>query len=278
MGVDLVVSAAARRSVTALNDAQQQQRTVSDRLATGKAVLSATDNPGRYFTARALDARSAAVSSLLDDMANAIQTLKTADDGIKGISKLLDVAKGKISTAQAETDPQRRAELAAEFNGVLRQIEGLAGDAKFKGKNLLAGSGNTVSVSFDEENLARLEIPPVDYTKASDPGGLAVDDAANNWQSDTDLDAARGDITNALLRVRQDANSFGSSKALIENRQSFARTIMNTLSNGSERLTSADMNAEGARLLALQTRQSLSTSALSIANGADRDVMRLFGG
>jgi flagellin-like hook-associated protein FlgL len=278
MGVDLVVSAAVRRSVTALNEAQQQQRTVSDRLATGKAVLTARDDPGRFFTARALDSRAASVSSLLDDMGKAIQTLKAADDGIKGVSKLLDVAKGKISSAQAESNPQTRAELAAEFDGILRQIEGLARDSSFKGKNLLAGSGNTLSVSFDEENLAKLEIPPVDYTDAAYPGGLAVNNATNNWLNDADIDAARTEITAALIRVRRDADGFGSSKALVENRQDFARVIMNTLTNGSERLTAADMNAEGAKLLALQTRQSLSTSALSLANGAEQDVMRLFGG
>ena len=44
---------------------------------------------------------------------------------------------------------------------------------------------------------------------------------------------------------------------------------------GADNLTLADSNEEGANLLALQTRQSLSTSALSMAVQADQNVLRL---
>ena len=41
-------------------------------------------------------------------------------------------------------------------------------------------------------------------------------------------------------------------------------------------LTLADSNEEGANLLALQTRQQLSTTALSLASQASQAVLRLF--
>ena len=41
-------------------------------------------------------------------------------------------------------------------------------------------------------------------------------------------------------------------------------------------LTLADSNQEGANLLALQTRQQLSTTALSLASQASQAVLRLF--
>jgi flagellin-like hook-associated protein FlgL len=54
--------------------------------------------------------------------------------------------------------------------------------------------------------------------------------------------------------------------------------MINTLTTGADNLTLADSNEEGANLLALQTRQQLSTTALSLAVQSDRNVLRLFGG
>ena len=59
-------------------------------------------------------------------------------------------------------------------------------------------------------------------------------------------------------------------------RQDFTKATINTLQTGSDDLTLADFNEEGANLLALQTRQQLSTTALSLGAQADQNVLRLF--
>ena len=53
--------------------------------------------------------------------------------------------------------------------------------------------------------------------------------------------------------------------------------MINTLQTGADNLVLADTNEEGANMLALQTRQQLSTTALSLAAQADQGVLRLFG-
>ena len=53
-------------------------------------------------------------------------------------------------------------------------------------------------------------------------------------------------------------------------RQDFTKAMINTLQTGADSLTLADANEEGANLLALQTRQQLSTTALSLASQAAR--------
>ena len=54
--------------------------------------------------------------------------------------------------------------------------------------------------------------------------------------------------------------------------------MINTLQTGSGDLVNANSNQEGANLLALQTQQSLSTTALSLSVQSDRNVLKLFGG
>jgi len=52
--------------------------------------------------------------------------------------------------------------------------------------------------------------------------------------------------------------------------------MINTLQQGADGLTLADSNEEGANLLALNTRQQLSQTALSLASQASQAVLRLF--
>jgi flagellin-like hook-associated protein FlgL len=52
--------------------------------------------------------------------------------------------------------------------------------------------------------------------------------------------------------------------------------MINTLIEGADKLTLADANEEGANMLMLQTRQSLSTTALSLSAQAAQSVLRLF--
>ena len=278
MGSDLQVSTSLRRKVESLKDVQEQQRIIQERLATGKLVSRPTDDPDRYFTASALDDRASSLSSLLDDMGQSIQTMSAADKGMTAIGKLLDVLKGKINAAKAEADPARRADYAAEYNAILRQIEGLAEDSSYNGKNLLGGVGNNLKIVFDNDFPSVTEIKAIDYTNVALPEGLALDNASNGWANTSDLDAAQATVNKASERLKSDARAFATDRIMVENRGAFTKSLVNALRSSSDRLTAADMNEEGAKLLALQTRQSLQTSALSLSNGSEQNILRLFGG
>ena len=84
-------------------------------------------------------------------------------------------------------------------------------------------------------------------------------------------------VATALTTLRTQATSFGSSLSVVQTRQDFTKSMVNTLQTGADNLVLADTNEEGANLLALQTRQSLSTTALSLSAQADQNVLRLFG-
>jgi flagellin len=77
--------------------------------------------------------------------------------------------------------------------------------------------------------------------------------------------------------LRSEASSLGSNLSIVQIRQDFAKNLINVLQTGSDNLVLADTNQEGANLLALQTRQSLSTTALSLANQSNQAVLKLLG-
>jgi flagellin-like hook-associated protein FlgL len=80
----------------------------------------------------------------------------------------------------------------------------------------------------------------------------------------------------ALLDVRNFGQSIANDLAIIQTRRDFTEQTINTLNAGADDLTVADQNEEGANLLALQTRQALGTTSLSLAAQSQQSVLRLF--
>ncbi len=77
--------------------------TTQNRLATGKKVNSALDNPTNFFTASALDARAGDINNLLDGIGNGVQVLQAANTGITSLQKLVDTAKSLANQALQTT-------------------------------------------------------------------------------------------------------------------------------------------------------------------------------
>jgi flagellin len=246
------------------------------RLSTGKRVNTALDNPTNFFTAQSLNNRAGDLGTLLDSMGNAIKTLQAADNGITAITKLVQSAQALARQAQQTTDAAERATLATQFDDTLAQIDFLAADSGFNVKNLIAATGNDLDVVFNEDGTSTLTIASADLTTAAT--GIDIPGAVGSWAVDANITASLDDITAALAELRSQSKAFGASLATVQTRQDFTKSMINTLTIGADNLTLADTNEEGANLLALQTRQQLSTTALSLAVQSDRNVLRLFGG
>src|SRR5690606_27772527 len=105
---------------------------------------------------------------------------------------------------------------------------------------------------------------------------LSIATAVNSWADTADIMAASTDLTAALTTLRSQSQTLSANLSVVQIRQDFTKATINTLQAGSDALTLADSNEEGANLLALQTRQQLSTTALSLAAQADQNVLRLF--
>ncbi|WP_460021930.1 flagellin N-terminal helical domain-containing protein, partial [Methylobacterium phyllosphaerae] len=69
----ITLSAATRQNLLSLQDTAQLMATTQNRLATGKTVNSALDNPTNFFTSQSLDARSSNLNTLLDGISNGVQ-------------------------------------------------------------------------------------------------------------------------------------------------------------------------------------------------------------
>jgi flagellin-like hook-associated protein FlgL len=380
----ITLSAGVRQSLSSLQSAASQSSTIQNRLATGKKVNSALDNPSNFFTASGLNNRANDLTRLLDDMGQAVKTLQAADKGISAVTKLVEnaqsVAKqakafkreestltgssstdltgattldalgftngstltltiegeggaaddvttltittatamdvddilaafdaadgtnvdasisggelqltdskgrgltlassaaagltglvGSSTTAAATED--KRATLQEDYDSLMTQINQLARDSSYNGVNLL--DGDDLSVQFNENGSSKLDIKGTNVSAGS--SGLAIDD--ENLDTDANIEAALKSLKTATDTLRTQSSTFGSNLSVVQNRQDFTKGMVDTLQQGADALTAADMNQEGANLLALQTRSQLAQTTLSMASQADQAVLRLF--
>jgi flagellin-like hook-associated protein FlgL len=233
-------------------------------------VNSPVDDPSAYFAAQNNLSRASDLAARKDQMGEAIQTVQAANNGIKAITSLIEQAKGLVASARSAGTTDR-ATLADQFDALLTQMDAVSADSSYKGTNLLAG--DTLTVSFNEDGSSSLDIAGFDATSGGD---LDIAGANASWADPTDLNTASDDLDAALSTLRANAATLSSNNGVITARQEFVSGMINTLSTGAENLTAADVNEEGANMLALQTRQQLGVVALSLSSQAQQSILRLF--
>ncbi|MEP7031905.1 MAG: ABC transporter substrate-binding protein, partial [Pseudolabrys sp.] len=130
------LSAGVRQNLLSLQDTANLLSQTQNRLATGKKVNSALDNPNSYFTAQSLTNRANSLSSLLDGITNGINTIQAANNGITAITKLVQSAQALVTQAQQTTDTAVRTSLATQYDAIRTQIDQLSGDSGYNGTNL----------------------------------------------------------------------------------------------------------------------------------------------
>ena len=207
-----------------------------------------------------------------------IENLSTADLTLTGLNSTTGEITGGVGNSVIGGNTVR-ANFVAQFNGYIDQLNKLSDDASFNGVNLLRG--DKLKITFNEAGTSTIEIEAKDVNGnnvAINTSTLGILQATNaQFDSDDTIDARLTVLGDALGKLRSQGSAFGSNLSIVQNRQDFTKAMINTLETGADNLVLADSNEEGANLLALQTRQQLSTTALSLSAQADQAVLRLFG-
>lgn len=120
---------------------------------------------------------------------------------------------------------------------------------------------------------ARLRLKASFYTANGD---LGIANSTNSFRSNDDVDVATANLKKASDKIEAQASIFAANQTVIQNRSTFTKSLVDTLTAGSDSLTAADQNQESANLLALNTQQQLAQSTLSLASQANAAITRLF--
>ena len=106
---DIVLTAGVRANLLQLQSTAATITNTQSKLATGKRVNSALDNPINFFTAQGLSNRAGDLGNLLDSMSSGVNTIQAANNGITSLTKLVQSSQALASQALQTSDITVRA-------------------------------------------------------------------------------------------------------------------------------------------------------------------------
>jgi flagellin len=164
-----------------------------------------------------------------------------------------------------------RANLVAQYNNVLAQINTTAQDSSFNGVNLL--NGDTLKLVFNETGRSTLTIQGVTFNVAG--LGLSTLTPGVDFLDSNSANKVLTTLSSASTLLRGESSALGSNLSIVQIRQDFNKNLINVLQTGASSLVLADTNEEAANSQALSTRQSIAVSALALANQSQASVLQL---
>ncbi|MFZ4439994.1 MAG: hypothetical protein ACOYOS_16320 [Syntrophales bacterium] len=182
-----------------------------------------------------------------------------------------------FTTEVTQTATADRTTYASQFDTIMAQLDLLATDSSYKGINFLS-AGSSLVVEFGTTVGDSMTMTGFDSSSTAllAKTGSYLKTAERGWQNNTQVDVDIAALARATETLKTESSRMSSGLSIINTRQDWIKAIGNTLTEGADKLTLADMNEEGANMLMLQTRQTLGTTALSLSAQAAQSVLRLF--
>jgi len=305
MAEEVVLTSAVRGNLLALQNTTGLIDRTQGRLATGLSVESAIDDPLKFFQAKSLLNRANDLTSRKDGIGQGISTLETVVEATEAIETLVQQIKGTIDAARSQTKAQRE-EAQIQVQELVTQIQKLVEDATFQGLNLLNSTASKLTVRFSDKDDSKLEVDGVDfnasqfYLNSAGTSSLSFNATAGasitvsrlgfidqlstyslslasilaSFNEQANLAITRLDQT--IENVRAKSATIATNVSILQVRLDFTDNYVNILTEGADKLRLADLNEEGANLLALQTRQALGVQSLAFAGQAEQAILGLF--
>ncbi len=301
---DIALSAAQRSSLQSINDASNRINQSQSRLNTGRKVNQVTDDPIAFFRSQALVQQASDLSSRNDTIGQTVSALGASLTASTAVDGFLKQLKGIVQSAEAGGLADKKA-ATDQLRAVGQQLSEVVRDASFGGVNILAGSTSSLSTQLSNRTAATLTIPGVNlagpgglfgqsgvfgangtfavsgllsgpggvavagFSALGTPGGLAVSSA------NAIFSAVATRIDTAISQNQGVAASIGGSVGVLTNRLRFNQDQVNTLNQGADKLTLADLNTEAATTQSEILRRQLATTALGNSNRAAKAALSL---
>ena len=241
-----------------------------------QSVIDAVNNSGRTDVEASFNTETGQIEIQFDETVGQVELqfeangASTVDFGFASSASDVAIGAGDFASDFITFDGVNPDvdQFEEDYNNIREQINQLVEDSNYRGVNLL--SGDNLETFFNEDRSNSLETEGVDFTAT----GLGITEG--DFTNAANVQESINQIREATLDVRNFGQSIANDLSIVQFRRDFTEQTINTLQSGADDLVVADQNEEGANLLALQTRQALGTTSLSLAAQSQQSVLRLF--
>ena len=113
--------------------------------------------------------------------------------------------------------------------------------------------------------ITQLTRPQIDYSTAF-----------SNFADAPSIATAEKACDNSIAYIHSLQSYYGERNTFIQTRSQFTTDISNTMNEGSDKITLADINEENAKYLSLQTRDQITNQNISLSNQQQQSIFALF--
>ncbi len=222
-----------------------------------------------------LNEKADSIAKVLEKISDSVSTIRDTQGRLGQITSLLEQAGGIAVRARdtlkaspdADAVKSKLDELSTRFAKVLDEIDAVATKTDIV-PNLL--QGESLETGFDAAGTVSFETPGIFIGSK----GLGLYPIAYAESTAEEADDVRAQVTNSLDQLKLFRQQLGSDLNTLQTRQDFSLNAMQILSTDSAVLPSSA--EESANLLALQLRQQLAGSDVTLAGESARALLRQF--
>jgi flagellin len=286
----------ALNSLYALQNVNNQLAVHQARLATGKRLMAAADDPAGMSIATSFDIRRTAMKTTLNAIGDAKNLLSNTETGLKKIQDILIKMENKALESKGDViGTAERAAIYNQLQAFRNEINDIVAQTQWNGRNLISGvggSGSTGSLAFLTDPDAGVQgVSTFSFTADSriqagmgfyantatlSSVGLGLSDSALYVSDVTSGSVAAQNIHNALTAVKEGISQVGAFVARLTFKEETLSVQHANTEAAYNRIMNANMAEEQVEASKLLILQQTSTAMLSQANTAPQFLLQLF--
>jgi len=239
------------------------------RLATGKRINSAGEDPAGYALARSLESRKKGLSVALDNVSNAKNVLNVAEGGYQNIMDILQTCKEKATqAADGSLSATQISAVNNQVSALITEIDDIAAGTKFNSYSLIGATPDSLTFHTGEEAADTLAVT----LDAADSASLVI--------SSVDLTSdAAGAITTfgtAIDNLSGSVQEVGQFKSRLDTKEANLSVGITNTEAVRSKIEDADFAKEQMEVMKLQILQQTALSSFVQANSDPQIVLSLF--
>jgi flagellin len=256
-----------------LGRATTQVNASLERLATGRRIVRASDDPAGAAMAARMQAQIRSLSKARRNAEDGISMIQIAEGGLAEIGNALDRARELAVQARNGTLSQSdRDSLQTEFAAIQDTVRQIAFSTVFNGLSLLNDSTPNVTLQVGPFTVPDIDTLDVSLVSATLPdlglAGTRIDNAA-------DASVAIAALDGAIDLVARGRSQLGASHNGLEARIANLDTQLENLQAAHSRIMDVDVAVETANLMKARILQQSALSVLGIANHLPEAALQL---
>jgi flagellin len=268
----------ALNALNSLRDVNGKLSLHQTRLATGKRINSAMDDPAGLTIATKLNARSEGMKTALNNIGDAKNLLSVAESGLSKINgimtKMRNMAQQGISDTLGNSERQAIKDQLQEYES---QIADTIGQTTWNGKHLVSqANAFTFQTGADSGDVTAFTAINLVTVTGGGATGLNLNYASLDSTSGSTFQTYMGSVDAAMTTISSKLSNVGALMSKMSFKEEQLAVSQVNVESAYNRIMNADMAQEQLEATKYSILQQTGVTMLAQANAAPQGILSLF--